>query len=308
MRPAHRAGATYARGRPLEDTRPAGRRHREPADDADDPLVFPTSGGPGGGAVNSLWYFLDYADWALDDRDVILVEQRGDGLAEPSLNCPELDLENFVVDGVLLSGEADRARRSKQIVACRDRLTAEGIDLAAYTSAESAADLSDLRTSLEYDEWNLYGLSYGARLALTVMRDRPEGLQAVILDGVYPPQINRYEDTPAGFIAAVDTMLAACAQDAECGEEYPDLEESLLDLLARAAETPLTVTVNNPVDGTPLTLHLSDADLTAGLFNAFYDAETIRALPYVIDRLAEGEAATAAPLAQRNVDNINYSS
>ena len=40
------------------------------------------------------------------------------------------------------------------------------------------------------------------------------------------------------------------------------------------AETPLTVTVNNPVDGTPLTLHLSDAELTAGLFNAFYDAET----------------------------------
>ena len=276
------------------------------ADDADDPLVFPTSGGPGGGAVNSLWYFLDYADWALDDRDVILVEQRGDGLAEPSLNCPELDLENFVVDGVLLSGEADRARRSKQIAACRDRLTAEGVDLAAYTSAESAADLSDLRTSLEYDEWNLYGLSYGARLALTVMRDRPEGLQAVILDGVYPPQINRYEDTPAGFIAAVDTMLATCAQDAECGEEYPDLEESLLDLLDRAAETPLTVTVNNPVDGTPLTLHLSDAELTAGLFNAFYDAETIRALPYVIDRLAEGEAETAAPLAQQNVDNINY--
>ena len=66
------------------------------------------------------------------------------------------------------------------------------------------------------------------------MRDRPEGLQAVILDGVYPPQINRYEDTPAGFLAAVDTMLAACARDAECGEEYPDLEESLLDLLARS--------------------------------------------------------------------------
>ena len=276
------------------------------ADDADDPLVFPTSGGPGGGAVNSLWYFLDYADWALDDRDVILVEQRGDGLAEPSLNCPELDLENFVEDGVLLSGEADRARRSEQIVACRDRLTAEGIDLAAYTSAESAVDLADLRTALGYDEWNLYGLSYGARLALTVMRDRPDGLQAVILDGVYPPQINRYEDTPAGFLAAVDTMLAACADDADCGKEYPDLEKSLLDLLARAADTPLTVTVDNPVDGTPLTLHLSDADLTVGLFNAFYDAETIRALPYVIDRLAKGEAETAVPLAQRNVDNINY--
>ena len=76
------------------------------SESAGDPLVFPTSGGPGGGSVNSLGYFLDYADWALDDRDVILIEQRGDRLAEPSLNCPELDTENFVVDGALLSGDA----------------------------------------------------------------------------------------------------------------------------------------------------------------------------------------------------------
>ncbi len=271
-----------------------------------DPLVFPTSGGPGGGAVGSLWYFLDYANWALDDRDVILIEQRGDRLAEPSLTCPELDVENFIVDGALLSGEAERARRSTQIAACRDRLTAEGIDLSAYTSAESAADLSDLRTSLGYNAWNLYGRSYGSRLALTVMRDRPEGLQAVILDGVHPPHINRYEDTPAGFLAAVDTLLTACARDAECGAEYPDLEESLLDLLARAAKAPLSVTIKNPVDGTPLMLHLSDADLMTGLFSALYDAGTIPALPYVIDRLAHGDAETATPLAQRNVDGINY--
>lgn len=268
-----------------------------------DPLVAPMSGGPGGGAVTALRYLLDDADGAWEDRDVIFVEQRGDRLAEPSLSCPELAIENFVVDGVLLSGGAERARRSEQIVACRDRLTAEGVDRAAYTSAESAADLSDLRTSLGYDEWNLYGHSYGARMALTVMRDRPEGLRAVILDGVHPPQVNRYEETPAGLLAAVDTMLAACASDTECGREYPDLEESLEDLLARTAETPFEVTVDSPVDGTALTLHLSDTDLMAGLVNAFSDAGTIRALPYVIDRLAEGDAATAGHLAQRNIDD-----
>ncbi|MET0782006.1 MAG: alpha/beta fold hydrolase [Microbacterium sp.] len=269
---------------------------------ASDPVVFPTSGGPGGGSLGSLWYFLDYASWAGEDRDIILVEQRGDTLAEPTLNCPELDTEHFVVDGALLAGEAARERRNEQVEACRARLTEEGIDLGAYTSAESVADLADLRIALGYDRWNLYGVSYGSRLALTAMRDRPEGLRAVILDGVYPPQINRYEDTAAGFTAAVDTLLADCAADAECSEQYPDLEESLMELLARAAETPLSITVKNPADGSPLRLQVSDADLVEGLFNAFYDADVVRVLPYVIDRLADGDIEAAAPLAQRNVD------
>jgi pimeloyl-ACP methyl ester carboxylesterase len=270
---------------------------------ASDPLVFPTMGGPGAGTVDALWYFLDHADWANADRDVILIEQRGDGAAEPSLDCPELDVANFVEDGALLQGAAERARRDEQIVKCRTRLADDIIDLSAYTSAESVADLADLRAALRYDRWNLYGLSYGARLALTVMRDRPDGLRSVILDGVYPPNINAYEDTPAGFVAAVDRLLADCAADPRCGTRYPDLEESLDGLLTDTAETPVTVTVKHPVDGSPLTIEIGADEIIGGMFDAFYDADVIRVLPYLIDRLAAGDADAAVPLAQRSIDN-----
>ena len=269
---------------------------------AADPLVFPTAGGPGAGTLGSLWYFLDYADWASDDRDIILIEQRGDALAEPSLNCPELDTENFVEDGALLQGAAERVRRDEQIEACRARLTEEGIDLSAYTSAESVADLVDLRAALGYNQWNLYGLSYGSRVALTAMRDRPEGLRSVILDGVYPPHVNIYEDTPAGFAVAVDTLLTACAADDPCRERYPDLEESLDSLLADTAETPLSVTVKHPVDRSPLAIEVGASDIINGLFDALYDADVIRVLPYLIDRLAAGDTEAVIPLAQRRID------
>jgi pimeloyl-ACP methyl ester carboxylesterase len=269
---------------------------------AADPLVFPTSGGPGEGSVSALWYFLDHAQWANSDRDIILVEQRGDASADPSLDCPELDVANMVEDGALLHGAAERARRSEQIEACRARLTEEGIDLTAYTSAESVADLADLRTALRYDQWNLYGVSYGARLALTAMRDRPDGLRSVILDGVYPPHINRYEDTPAGLTAALDTLFADCAADTACHERYPDIERSLSELLDRAEETPLTLTVKHPVDRSPLTITVTDTDLVGGLFDALYDAGLVRVLPYLIDRLAHGDEEAAVPLAQRNID------
>ena len=271
-----------------------------------DPLVFPTSGGPGGGTLGSLWYFLEYADWALDDRDIILMEQRGDALSEPSLNCPELDVEHFVEDGVLLTGDAASERGTTQLQACYDRLIADGIDLGAYTSAESVADLVDLRAALDYDAWNLYGISYGSRLAMTVMRDQPEGLRSVIMDGPLPPNVNRFETLPAGFLSALDALFAHCAADAACDASYPELEQDLARVLAGAAETPIPVVVKNPADGSPLRLEVSDTDLARGLFDALYDPELVRALPFLIDRLESGDAAPILPLAQRSLDFRDY--
>lgn len=78
-----------------------------------DPVVFPTTGGPGAGSLSSLWYWLDYAEWARAERDIILIEQRGDRLATPSLDCPEAGIAHSVVDGVIPAaqpGNADPAR------------------------------------------------------------------------------------------------------------------------------------------------------------------------------------------------------
>ena len=66
-----------------------------------------------------------------------------------------------------------------------------GVDLAAYNSAENAADLADLRTALGIDGWNLYGVSYGSNLAMSELRDHPEGIRSVVLDSCRSPQQHR---------------------------------------------------------------------------------------------------------------------
>ena len=267
-----------------------------------DPLVFPTSGGPGGGSLSALETFLYWAEWAAAEREIILVEQRGDALSKPTLNCPELDIANEIVDGRLV---IDDARRLELLKKCRERLVAAGVDLSAYTSTNSAADLADLRTALGYDERNLYGVSYGARLVLTTMRDQPAGLRAVLLDGVYPPNVNRHERTPAGYLRAVRKLLADCAADARCRASYPDLEGGLLRLLARTREAPIELTIDAP-DGTDLQLRIADTDISDGLFNALYENDLIRVLPFVIDQLARGNTAAALPLAQRQIGNRDW--
>lgn len=262
-----------------------------------DPLVFPTNGGPGAGSIGTTDYFLHWADWASIDRDVILVEQRGDKASTPTFNCPELDVATRIRDGKLVP---DRGV-SLGVQACHDRLVAEGIDLSAYTSAASAADLADLRTALGYDAWNLYGVSYGSRLALTTMRDRSAGLRAVILDGAYPPNTDQYADEPARFARAVDELLTACEADEACQRAYPNLGSDLITLLDRTEHEPIRVIVKDPATGAPLALDLTDEDIARGLYDALYDADTTRALPYVFDQLARGNSDVAVPLAQNNV-------
>lgn len=198
--------------------------------------------------------------------------------------------------------DSDRAERDAHVQACHDRLAEAGADLAAYTSAAAAADLADLRAAFGYDQWNLYGVSYGSRLALTTMRDQPAGLRAVILDGPYPPQLDSFADQPLGYVGAVDALLGACREARDCGDSYPDLEDSLMAVLERAGREPYVVRVQDPGGGPAFTVSIDDGDITQGLFQALYDPDIVRALPFVIDELAAGDTDVLLPLAQQNVD------
>ena len=72
--------------------------------------------------------------------------------------------------------------------ACHDRLSPSA-DLAAFNSTESAYDLADLRAALGIKQWNVFSHSYGTDLALIYMRQDPQGIRSVILDGLAPPSV-----------------------------------------------------------------------------------------------------------------------
>ena len=273
------------------------------ASPAPDPLIFPTTGGPGGTTLGVLEGWLN-EDWVLNEHDVILIEQRGTRFAEPNLNCPEYDAELFTNFTRVQSNAEEGALEVAAAKACRDRLVAQGIDLTAYTSAESASDLADLRLMLGYDQWNLYGISYGGRLAMTVMRDHPEGLRAVILDSPYVISLDRYENIPPSFAQALDTLFAGCAADAECGTLYLNLEAEYYAIIDRANQTPLRVTISSPITHELVEVKLTGYDLTNGVFDALYSADSIRILPFAIDQLYQNNQEVALPLAQEGLNGL----
>lgn len=263
---------------------------------APDPIVY-LEGGPGGKALESVPFRFDQ-DFApfLANRDLIIFDQRGVGYSEPALDCTELiDLTYETLDQDL-SPEESVALSWEAICSCHDRLVSEGVNLAAYNSAESAADLNDLRLALGYEEWNLFGVSYGTRLALTVMRDFPEGIRSVILDSTYPLQSNLYAEVPANFDRALNILFDGCAASPTCREAYPEFETVFYELVDQLNASPATFSVTQPLADETYDVLMNGDGLIGFLFQSLYATSIIPWLPKILFDVRDGNYDTLAIL------------
>jgi pimeloyl-ACP methyl ester carboxylesterase len=190
--------------------------HSENPDPAPDPVIH-LVGGPGVSLLDASRFYLQAGgDRILDSRDYILFNQRGTRYAGPSLECPGQLQFGLELAEQQLNWQEREAREIEFLLECQEFLLDEGTNLAAYNSVENAADVADLRRALGYDQVNLYGISYGTKLALEIMRDHPEGIRSVILDSVYPLQVDINQEIASSAHRAFTTLFEGCASDAGC--------------------------------------------------------------------------------------------
>lgn len=268
---------------------------------APDAVVF-LPGGPGGSALARPLSVKNNPFLAA--RDYVLLEPRGAKLAQPSLECPEINALVGVIAAGHLSGKAADAARVKAATACRADLVAKGIDLDGYTSAETAQDIEDLREALGYRQWNLFGLSYGTRLALTVLRDHPQGIRSVILDSVLPPEANFDEHATANFRRALDAVFNGCAVDTACGGTYTHLAADFAELVERADRHPLAMPGVTGSDGRAVIVR--GAQVVAALYDALHQPSAIGRIPAVIEDSLEGSTTELAGLVKADQGSSSF--
>ncbi len=279
---------------------------------APDPIVY-LEGGPGGDALEAvpLVFEMRFAPY-LANHTLIMFDQRGTGYSEPSLACPEYTEWAYDLLEQDISAEEAGQQGMETLLACRDRLADEGVNLAAYNSTASAADLNDLRIALGdalgFDEWNVWGVSYGTRLAQTLMRDYPEGVRSVILDSAYPLEVNLLTDTPENVARAFDVFFAGCAADPACAEAYPDLETLFFDTVAQLNAEIIVLPVSNLFTGDDYEAYFRGDDLIGVLFQSLYATEIIPELPKLIADVSAGEYETLGLLLSSFLSNSGFSS
>lgn len=271
-----------------------------------DPLVM-VQGGPGGSIFDVAQLYLDTLSQqpGLRDRDVIFFDQRGTLHAEPFLFCNEV--YEFTINNLdePLTDELKSQSRAA-VRACRDRLLAQNIDLAAYNSLENAADVPLLVSALGYEgQYNFFGVSYGTMLAQHLMRDHGDRLRSVILDSVAPLDISFIQALPKNASQTFQNLFAACAADPACAERYPNLEREFLDAVTDLNANPVNVSLTNvfalsdaiaagnlssTFDSTQFEVPVRfDGDLLViALGASFYSSASIPKLPQAIREVREG--------------------
>jgi pimeloyl-ACP methyl ester carboxylesterase len=254
-----------------------------------DPVVH-LAGGPGSSSLDVSGYMLNQGlDQILERRNFILFDQRGTGYSSPRLDCPERDALTPALLSEGLSGQDSLPAIVDAFQRCHDRLVAEGNDLSAYNSAASAADLNDLRIALGYQQLNLYGVSYGTRLALTMMRDYPQAIRSVVLDSTYPLEVNLYTALAPDAGRAFNVLFDDCAADPACNAAYPNLRAVFYNLVDQLNASPVTVPLS--VDGSNIPVSLTGNLLIDVLFVGLYNPTVAANMPKMIYQVQRGEYA-----------------
>lgn len=282
---------------PENRTKPDGRRirifvMRAPATSATprrDPVVY-LSGGPGGAGSFEVAFMVQHGLNA--ERDVIFVDQRGTHRADPLLPCPGWEQFQFDAVSIPFASDSSTAADVAAIKACHDQLAATGVDLAAYNSTENAADIADLRVALGIDSWNVYGVSYGSRLALTILRDHPQGIRSVVLDSVSPPTVNIVELWWAAPASSFKAIFAACAAQPTCAKAYPNLASDFTATVNRLDQTPAITQVKDD-SGALVTVNVDGFSFayTMIMESERRDASSV---PKMIDDMARGDPGSVA--------------
>ena len=241
-----------------------------------DPL-FVLVGGPGQAATETFPALSSTLYNIHEERDIVLVDQRGTGKSNP-LRC--LDPQDDFLE------EEEVITRLK---ACPANLEA---DLRYYTTDIAMQDLDRVRAALGYDDINLYGVSYGTRAALVYLKMYPDRVRSLILDAVVDPSFVLYQDAARDGQQALERFFARCEADPDCSATYPDLRAEFEEILRRLREEPVDVTISHPITGKPLELNLTDTTITNLVFNILYSPDLVAMLPFAVHQAAASQNYT----------------
>jgi len=248
-----------------------------------DPIV-PIAGGPGQGSIEFYSNYRGAFEPVRRNRDILLVDQRGTG-ESARMDCPIDD------EALLFEGEFTLDDTVKFIDECLEELPH---DPRFFTTSVAVTDLEAVRQALGYTALNLYGVSYGTRVAQHFARRYPESTRTVVIDGVVPPQVSLGPEIATESQKAVDNILARCAEDKSCSERFPDIEATFARIVAELLVSPVTVSAPHPNTGRAEDVVFGSAELAGAVRLLAYSPTTIALIPLFIHEAGQGNFAPLA--------------
>lgn len=270
-----------------------------PVADAD-PL-FLIQGGPGGSSIEMANQIHSFFADVRKNRDLIFVDQRGTGKSNP-LRC-----EPAAPEDLKLPEAEQREKYIAMMKICAEKYQHNA---AFYTTVHAVQDLDAVRSALGYEKINLWGGSYGTRVALEYARRYPQQARTIILDGVAPVSIALPKYFARDAMAALVAVNNECLTQTDCAAEFGDIVQKAEKVLRRlntlqANDEPLQISYEHPRNQQAESLHLTPRSFSSLLFMSLYSRDLTVLLPRAISfaekedyRLLAALSALAAEQAQ----------
>ncbi len=242
---------------------------------------FMLQGGPGDApSFNARFYSRVFHD-VRRTRDIVLVDLRGTGKSA-ALTCPELAKPGAtgIFDADLLSLPAVRA--------CRARLE-QRADLRLYTTEIAVDDLEEVRQALGYGPINVYGTSYGSRVAQVYMRKYPKSLRAVTMKGIVPASMAMPETHARAGEDAWQSLVARCRKDDNCKGTFPTVDADFRRLLARLEKDSPVMTLPAGPSRPAATIQITRGLFSEAFRNVLYTPEGSAQAPQLVRQLLDGD-------------------
>jgi pimeloyl-ACP methyl ester carboxylesterase len=189
------------------------------------------------------------------------------------------------------------------------------VDAAQYTTTAWIDDLEAMRDVLGYARWNLWGGSYGTRVAQEYLRRYPERIRTVTLDSVAPPSMIVTLDVWRTRQETLDAVFRACAASEACHKSQPDAAATLAAIEKSLSPNGRDVDTVDPRTGMTKRMHVTFDVVLALLQPLTYAPELSSMLPEMLSLVAAGDygplyAATqsfTANLAEQMNAALHYS-
>lgn len=264
-----------------------------------DPIVY-LQGGPGASArlhTDGIKSWLNWLRYSNTKRDLILIDTRGTGRSKPALVCGEYNQFN--------------QQLLRQNIALGDEL-AQGYDVAAqcfassaqanpqldyrnFSTQKSAQDVRALMAQLDYQQWNILGVSYGTRLALEIALQEQQTpqtvkLKSMVLDSVYPAGFGGVQTWPQVLDEGMQHFFEGCSTQQECVEKLNSssvtnaisLKQHFMNTLRNLQRNPISITIKRWDGEVPVNFVVNDHRFLSATFAAVYNPSD---WPTIIDAI-----------------------
>ncbi len=268
-----------------------------PRPDPDVPPVVYIPGGPGAApdlTPAGLRRWLAWRQQARWPADIILFDPAGTGQSFPAFACPEAAAARAEAADKALTAKLEYALEYDALRACYTRLGAERVEtLSAGAQVDNIAALLDAMALMQV---NLWGVSYGTRLALLFAADYPERVRSIVLDSIIPFFINDLGSYPEQVSMAIERLDSACAESRRCARAgVPSAH--LAVLLERYEDAPAHVEFDHA--GRQYTLAVTPYRMLLLVLFSNYSADKQAAAAQRLMRAAAGNAQALEPMAER---------